>query len=79
MTSIIKMPLKVTADLAFENLKEVTYVIFSKLNEFSDVEKDQFRYFAQVAPISEAKTREIYIDVDLKNAGYKLNRYKDNL
>lgn len=79
MTSIIKMPLKVTADLAFENLKEVTYVIFSRLNEFSDVEKDQFRYFAQVTPISEAKTREIYIDVDLKNAGYKLNRYKDNL
>lgn len=68
-----------TADLAFENLKEVTYVIFSKLNEFSDVEKEQFRYFAPATPISEAKTREIYIDVDLKNAGYKLNKYKDNL
>ena len=71
---------KETADLAFESLKEVTYLIFSKIKEFDEIEESTFKY---VVPsnmaISEAKTRELYIDVNLKNAKYKINKYKDHL
>lgn len=68
-----------TSGLALENLKEITYILFSKLNDFTETQKTEFKYVVPAKPISEAKTREIYIDVDLKNAGYKLNKYKDNL
>ena len=67
-----------TADLAFESLKEVTYHIFSKLNDFSEEEKSTFKYIpAPTTVLTEAKTRELYIDVSLKNARYVVNKYKD--
>lgn len=70
---------KEIADLAFENLKEVTYYIFSKLDKFDEEQKVLYEY---VKPtnfvLTEAKTREMYIDVNLKNAGYTLNKNKDN-
>lgn len=66
-----------TANLTLENLKEVTYVLFSKINEFSDTQKEEYKYYAPSTGITEQKTREIYIDVNLKNAGYTLNKYKD--
>lgn len=67
-----------TADLALDNLKEITYVLFSKINEFTDNEKESFKYSTSTSTITEEKTRDIYIDVNLRNAGYKLNKYKDN-
>lgn len=72
-----------TADLAFENLKEITCLIFNKLNQNNDTYEEN-KPLIQYIPssnivISEAKTRELYIDVNLKNAKYSLNKYKDNL
>ena len=68
-----------TAALALECLKEVTYVIFSKLNDFSEEETACFQYVTNInRTLTEAKTREVLIDVNLVNAGYKVNNYKDN-
>lgn len=70
---------KETADLALVNLRESTYIIFSKLKDFTEEEETKFQYVAPPSmQISEAKTRELYIDVNLKNAKYKLNKYKDS-
>lgn len=70
---------KETADLALTNLRESTYVIFSKLKDFTEEEEIKYQYVAPSSmQISEAKTRELYIDVNLKNAKYKLNKYKDS-
>lgn len=67
------------AELSFENLKEITYYIFSKINKFDEDQREVFKYEApKKLGISEAKTRELFIDVNLKNAGYKVNNYKDN-
>ena len=66
---------KETADLALDNLKEVTYVIFSKLNKFDEKQNEQYAYSSKMEKtISEAKTRELYIDVNLKNAGYSIEK-----
>lgn len=71
---------KATADLAFENLKEVTYLVFSKLINFSDEQEQLYQYtLSPSMVISEAKTRELYIDVNLTNAGYNISKYKDSL
>ena len=39
---------KETADLALENLKEVTFQIFSKLNNFDETQKRTFEYVSKV-------------------------------
>ncbi|MCF0217789.1 MAG: DEAD/DEAH box helicase family protein [Malacoplasma sp.] len=67
---------KESADLTFEFLKEITYVIFSKLNKFSEEDEVKYKYNPPTS-FTEAKTRELYIDVNLRNAGYKINKYKD--
>lgn len=70
-----------TAELAYEQLKEVTCVIFNKLKnneKFTSqvpIKCEYKPYFKN--DITEAKTRELYIDVNLKNAKYHLNKYKD--
>ena len=64
---------KETADLALENLKEVTFQIFSKLNNFDETQKRTFEYVSKVEySITEAKTRELYIDTNLKSGGYSV-------
>lgn len=70
-----------TADLAYEQLKEITCVIFNKLSDKEDF-APQVLMKCEYKPsfknnITEAKTRELYIDVNLKNAKYHLNKYKD--
>lgn len=68
-----------TVELAFECLKEITYVIFSKINAFNDSEKLQYQYVRDINhEITEAETRRIYIDTNLKNAHYKVNHTKDS-
>lgn len=68
-----------TANLALENLKEATYVMFSKIESFTEEEQIVYEYKAPAnAPITEAKTRELYIDVNLKNAKYVVNKNKDS-
>ena len=65
--------------LAYENLKELTYVIFSKLDKFSDSEKETYSYIpASVPALSEQETRDYYIDADLRKAGYTVNKTKDS-
>ena len=50
-----------TADLALENLKEVTFQIFSKAHNFDEMQKRIFEYVSRVEyAITEAKTRELY-------------------
>lgn len=62
---------KETADLSFENLKEVTYIIFSKIDSFDEEQRESFEYIPEPEySITEAKTRELYIDTNLKSAGY---------
>ena len=39
-----------TADLALENLKEVTFQIFSKAHNFDDMQKRTFEYVSRVLP-----------------------------
>lgn len=69
---------KETATLALECLKEVTYIVFSKINAFNEEETNRFQYVTTLdKTITEAQTRAIYIDTDLKNAGYKVNNSKD--
>ena len=70
-----------TADLAFENLKEITCLIFNKINFLKDEEcKIKYEYKPLMQnTLTEAKTRELYIDVNLKSAKYTLNKYKDKL
>lgn len=71
---------KETADLALENLKEVTFQIFSKLNNFDETQKRTFEYVSKVEySITEAKTRELYIDTNLKSAGYSVAFYQTTL
>lgn len=65
-----------TAELALENLKESTYEIFLRLLNFDDLQKEKYKYKRSINSISEAKTREIYIDEDLKNAGYTVCKQK---
>lgn len=68
------------ADLALENLEELTYHIFSKLNRFDEEEKTGFKYVPVLNnSISEAKTRELYIDTNLKNAGYSVLKEKGKI
>ena len=68
-----------TADLALENLKEVTFQIFSKAHNFDDMQKRTFEYVSRVEyAITEAKTRELYIDTNLKSAGYSVLKEKGN-
>lgn len=68
-----------TAKLAFENLKEVTYVIFSKLMQFTDAQKQTFQYFKPSTGISEEKTRELYIDENLRDAYYDICHEKGKI
>ena len=71
---------KETADLALENLKEVTFQIFSKLNNFDETQKRTFEYVSKVEySITEAKTRELYIDTNLKSAGYSVLKEKGKI
>lgn len=66
-----------TAALAFESLKEITYLTFLKLNSFSEVDRITFEYKPALNyTISEAKTRALYIDTNLKNAGYTVEKKK---
>ncbi len=67
------------ATLAYENLRELTYVIFSKIDKFSDSEKEMYSYVPVSVPaISEQETRKYYIDASLRKAGYKVNNVKDS-
>ncbi len=67
-----------TADLALENLKEVTYLLFEKSKFLTQEETVLFKYVPRVNNgISEAKTREIYIDTNLRSAKYKINKDVD--
>lgn len=69
-----------TADLALENLKEVTFQIFSKTNNFDDMQRRTFEYVSRVEyAITEAKTRELYIDTNLKSAGYSVLKEKGKI
>lgn len=69
-----------TADLAFENLKEVTYIIFSKLNSFNEVQKEKFEYILKPEySITEERTRDLYIDTNLKSAGYSILKDKGKI
>lgn len=71
---------KNTAELAFECLKEITYIVFSKINSFNDTQKLQYQYVKNINhEITEAETRRIYIDTNLKNAHYHVNNTKDSL
>jgi type I restriction enzyme R subunit len=71
---------KETADLAFENLKESTFIIFSKLQNFDEEQRASFVYVPKVNnAISEAKTRELYIDTNLVNAGYTILKEKGKI
>ena len=63
------------AYLALENLKETTYIIFSRLNSFTEAENEVFKYKpSQNYAFTEAQTRALYIDADLKAAGYTLQK-----
>ena len=69
-----------TADLAYENLKMITYKTISKLKDFTEEDKVKYEYKPNTnLNISEAKTRELYIDVNLKNARYVVDKTVDNL
>lgn len=69
-----------TADLALENLKEVTFQMFSKAHKFDDVQKKTFEYVSKVEyAITEEKTRELYIDINLKSAGYSVLKEKGKI
>lgn len=69
-----------TADLALENLKEVTFQIFSKAHNFDEMQKRIFEYVSRVEyAITEAKTRELYIDTNLKSAGYSVLKEKGKI
>lgn len=69
-----------TAELSLESLKDLTYHIFSKIISFNEEDIQKYKYvFPSNINISEAKTRELYIDVNLKNAHYNINKFKDNL
>ena len=71
---------KETADLSLENLKEATFIIFSKLQNFDEEEKVSFKYVPKISTdITEAKTRELYIDTNLKNAGYTILKEKGKI
>jgi len=71
---------KETADLAFENLKEITFLIFSKLDNFDEAQKASYEYKPKAGyTISEAKTRALYIDTNLKNAGYTVEKVKGKI
>lgn len=69
-----------TADLSLENLREATFIIFSKLENFNEEEKLSFEYTPKNNnPLTEAKTRELYIDTNLKNAGYTILKEKGKI
>jgi len=71
---------KETAELALENLKELTYHIFLKLDAFDEEEQVAFEYVPKPqSTISEAKTRELYIDTNLKSAGYSVLKEKGKI
>lgn len=71
---------KETADLAFENLKESTFIVFSKIQNFDDEERATYKYVPKVNnQISEAKTRELYIDTNLLSAGYTVLKEKGKI
>lgn len=69
-----------TAELAFENLKEATFLIFSKLQSFNEEQHNTYLYIPKKNNnITEAKTRELYIDTNLKSAGYTLLKEKGKI
>ena len=69
-----------TADLALENLKEVTYQIFCKTHSFDESQKRTFEYVSRIEyALTEAKTRELYIDTNLKSAGYSVIKEKGKI
>ncbi|MBR5565107.1 MAG: DEAD/DEAH box helicase family protein [Roseburia sp.] len=69
-----------TAELAFENLKETTYHVFRRLGRFDEEQQVMFEYIPKSAcTISEAKTRELYIDTNLKSAGYSVLKEKNKI
>ncbi len=69
-----------TADLALENLKEITFLVFSKLEGFSEEQRTNYEYKPKPSyTISEAKTRALYIDTNLKNAGYTVEKVKGRI
>ena len=71
---------KETAELALENLKEITYHIFLKLDTFDEEQQVVFEYVPKPQnTISEAKTRELYIDTNLKSAGYTVLKEKGKI
>ena len=71
---------KETADLAFENLKEATFIILSKIQNFDEEQRASFVYVPKVNnAISEAKTRELYIDTNLVSAGYTVLKEKGKI
>ena len=71
---------KETADLAFENLKEATFIIFSKIQNFDEEQRASFVYVPKVNnAISEAKTRELYNDTNLVSAGYTVLKEKGKI
>lgn len=71
---------KETAELALANLKDITYRIFSKLNSFDEKQMFLYAYSPRMdITLTEEKTREIYIDVDLKNAGYSIIKEKGKI
>ena len=71
---------KETAELAFENLKEITYHIFLKLDGFDEEQQVVFEYIPRLEyTVSEAKTRELYIDTNLKSAGYSVMKEKGKI
>ena len=57
------------AELALENLKEISYHIFSKSNDFDEAQKLTYEYVSKIDySITESKTRELYIDINLKSS-----------
>ena len=65
-----------TAELAFEHLKEITFVLFSKLRNFDEAQLARYAYKPKSHGISEARTRALYIDTNLKSAGYSVETRK---
>lgn len=71
---------KETADLAFENLKESTFIIFSKIQNFNEEQRASYIYIPKKSTVmTEAKTREILIDSNLVNAGYMVLKEKGKI
>lgn len=68
------------AELALENLKEITYHIFSKSNDFDEAQKLTYEYVSKIDySITESKTRELYIDINLKSSGYSVLKQKGKI